>query len=182
MSRAKTTFEQSIPDYRKRILTALFKALVLPPLSVVSASYTLPLNINALALATGMLASIPLTIIIRTRYSVWKQDRAAIRLNVKPIPRVRGKWPGNLDIVLRMVKVFEHGYVFQGFSELFEEYQCTTLNTRIFWTDQVRLFTFSYDYKLIITQIITMDERVLEFVSLTGFQHFEKGIGWHERM
>lgn len=68
---------------------------------------------------------------------MWTQGRAAKQLNANPIPRVVGKWPGNLDVVLRMVKLFETGYVFQGFSELFAEYQCTTLNTRIFWTDQV---------------------------------------------
>ena len=59
-------------------------------------------------------------------------------MGAKPITRVRGRWPGNLDVVLRLLKSFESGYVLQGFADLFTEYGCTTLNTRFFWDDQVR--------------------------------------------
>jgi len=61
----------------------------------------------------------------------------AARLGAQPITRVQGRWPGNLDIVLRLLKAFESGYVLQGFADLFAEYGCTTLNTRFFWDDQV---------------------------------------------
>ena len=58
-------------------------------------------------------------------------------MGTHPITRVCGRWPGNLDIVLRLLKSFEREYVLQAFADLFAEYGCTTLNTRIFWSDQV---------------------------------------------
>lgn len=53
------------------------------------------------------------------------------------IPHVVGKWPGNIDILLRMMKAFKTAYILDVYLDLFEEYQCTTLNTRILWVDQV---------------------------------------------
>ena len=99
---------------------------------------------------------------------------------------MRGRWPGNLDVVLRLLKSFEGDYVLQGFADLFEEYGCTTLNTRFFWYDQVSpVSSFSRGQDRLLTspnKIISMDEKVFRFVAHTGFAHFEKGILWHERM
>jgi hypothetical protein len=66
------------------------------------------------------------------------QDREARRLGAKPIPRIVGKWPGNIDILLKMLRAFKTSYVLDVYLNLFEEYQCTTLNTRILWSDNVR--------------------------------------------
>jgi hypothetical protein len=137
--RQLTAFEKTIPDYRKRILISLAKAFIVPPLlttlalrllcrsSSVSLSIYLPL----------VLLSIPIAIAVRTQYTLWCQDREAARMGAKIITRVRGRWPGNLDVVLGLLKSFESGYVLQGFADLFAEYGCTTLNTRFFWDDQV---------------------------------------------
>ncbi|KAJ7679274.1 cytochrome P450 [Mycena polygramma] len=164
--RKPTSFERNIPDYRKRIVVSVAKALFLPPLlsvAVLCALFGLRLNIIVLGAAT---LSIPLAISARSYLSLKAQDRAARNLGAKVIPRVKGKWPGNLDVALRVVKSFEEGYVLQIFADLLHEYDTTTLNTRLFWDDQ----------------IITMDENVMKFVSSTGFVHFEKGILWHERI
>ncbi|KAI0056481.1 cytochrome P450 [Artomyces pyxidatus] len=164
--RELTEFEKSIPDYRKRILVSFSKALFLPPIFTVLGLRTL--FGQGLSLLTVLLAvlSIPASIIARSQYEEWSQDREAARLGAKSITRVQGKWPGNLDVVLKIVKSFESGYVLQGFADLFEEYKCTTINTRFFWGDQ----------------ILCMDEGVFKFITTTGFQHFEKGILWHERI
>ena len=66
------------------------------------------------------------------------QDREARRLGAKRIPQVVGKWPGNIDILLKMLRAFRTSYVLDVYLNLFEEYQCTTLNTRILWMDNVR--------------------------------------------
>jgi hypothetical protein len=133
-----TAFEKTIPDYRKRILLSLAKAIVLPPLL---SSLVLCLVCRSaskwLCLPLAFL-SIPIFIALRSQYTLWAQDREAARLGAQPITRVCGRWPGNLDIVLRLLKAFESGYVLQGFADLFAEYGCTTLNTRFFWDDQVR--------------------------------------------
>jgi hypothetical protein len=133
-------FERSIPDYRKRILVALSKALILPPVlthfcfRAFNPSYnTLSLPLRCLVLTS----SVFLFTILRSQYTLWQQDMDARRFGVKPIRRVEGRWPGNLDVVLRVMESFKTGYILQGFADLFEEYQCTTLNTRFFWDDQV---------------------------------------------
>jgi hypothetical protein len=135
--RQLTAFEKTIPDYRKRILTSFAKALLVPPLSTIlvlrlacrSSSFWLYLFL--------VLLSVPISVGLRSYYTVWAQDREAARMGARPITRVRGRWPGNLDVVLRLLKSFESGYVLQGFADLFAEYGCTTLNTRFFWDDQV---------------------------------------------
>ena len=58
-------------------------------------------------------------------------------MGAKPIKRIRGKWPGNIDVLFRMMKAFKTSYIMDVYLELFQEYQCTTLNTRILWVDQV---------------------------------------------
>ncbi|KAJ7853718.1 cytochrome P450 monooxygenase CYP63 [Mycena olivaceomarginata] len=161
-----TSFERSIPDYRRRILVSLVKALFLPPLlSLIVIHLVAGFQLNGFVMMTAIL-SIPLTISARSYISLWAQDSAARKLGATVIPRVKGKWPGNLDVALRVVKSFEEGYVLQIFADLLHEYHTTTVNTRLFWDDQM----------------ITMDESVVKFVSSTGFSHFEKGILWHERI
>jgi hypothetical protein len=135
--RPLTAFEKTIPDYRKRILISFARALIVPPLLT---SFVLHLICRSVSLSIYLplaLLSIPFTIAVRSRYALWSQDSEAARMDAKPITRVRGRWPGNLDIVLRLLKSFESGYVLQGFADLFAEYGCTTLNTRFFWDDQV---------------------------------------------
>ena len=66
-----------------------------------------------------------------------QQWRHARRLGAKPVPRIKGKWPGNIDVLLRMMKAFKTAYLMDVYLELFQEYKCTTLNTRILWVDQV---------------------------------------------
>ncbi|KAF7338062.1 Cytochrome P450 monooxygenase CYP63 [Mycena venus] len=123
----------------------------------------LPLNIPS---AAASVFAIPLYISARSYVDLWTHDKAAKRLNATIVPRVQGRWPGNIDIALRVAKSFKEEYVFQVFADLFREYGVTTLNMRLFWCDQM----------------ITMDENVIKFVSSTGFLHFDKGIKWHERL
>lgn len=142
--RPLTAFEKTIPDYRKRILLSFAKALIVPPLLT---SLLLRFVCRSASLSVCLplaLLSIPITIGLRSQYTLWHQDREAARLGAKPITRVCGRWPGNLDIILRLVKSFESGYVLQGFTDLFVEYHCTTLNTRFFWDDQVSAVLISF--------------------------------------
>ncbi|KAF4565700.1 cytochrome P450 family protein [Pleurotus pulmonarius] len=94
------------------------------------------------------------------------QAREAAQFGAKPIPRVQGKWPGNIDVLLRMMAAFKTSYVCDVYLQLFEEYQSTTLNTRILWCDT----------------IITMDQEHSKFVLSTGFQRFWRGTAQKERM
>ena len=135
--RELTAFEKTIPDYRKRILVSLSKALIVPPLLTCLALRLACRSLSLWFYLPLAFLSIPLIIALRSHYALWAQDREAARLGAQPITRVCGRWPGNLDVVLRMLKSFESGYILQGFADLFDEYGCTTLNTRFFWDDQV---------------------------------------------
>ena len=135
--RPLTAFEKTIPDYRKRILLSFARALIVPPLLTTLLLRFVCRSASLFVCLPLALLSIPIAIGLRSQYSLWHRDREAARLGAKPITRVRGRWPGNLDIVLRLLKSFESGYVLQGFADLFAEYDCTTLNTRFFWDDQV---------------------------------------------
>lgn len=84
------------------------------------------------------IASIPLWISLTSWYSVWKHDRRARQLGAAPIPRAKGKWPGNLDIMMRFAKDLREGYILQAMGEVLDEYGVDTLNTRILWKDNVR--------------------------------------------
>jgi len=65
------------------------------------------------------------------------QDREARKLGARPIPQIVGRWPGNIDVLLKILRAFRTSYIHDVYLNLFEEYQCTTLNTRILWRDAV---------------------------------------------
>jgi hypothetical protein len=67
--------------------------------------------------------------------------KEAKQLGAKPIPQIIGKWPGNIDVLLKMILAFKTSYVLDVYLQLFEEYRCTTLNTRILWMDNVRIIS-----------------------------------------
>ncbi|KAG1748095.1 cytochrome P450 monooxygenase CYP63 [Suillus lakei] len=133
--------------YRFRILKDIFQGLVAPPVLVSLCCRTLNLRFGWWSIPAYLLA-IPL---------------AAFS---EPIPRVVGKWPGNIDVMLKLKKGLASQYIYEPFLELFEEYQCTTLNTRFLWVDN----------------IITMDQEHSKCVLATGFSQFWRGTAQRERL
>ena len=57
---------------------------------------------------------------------------------------MKGKLPGNLDIVFRILACQKTGYMMDVFAELFEEYKATTINLRVLWVDKVRSVPYLY--------------------------------------
>jgi hypothetical protein len=126
-------------NFRLRILKDIFQALVVPPVLVSLCHRTLNLRFGWWSIPAYLLA-IVLAAFIRVLYSDSVQAREARQLGARPIPRVVGKWPGNIDVMLKLKKAFASQYIYEPYLELFEEYQCTTLNTRILWVDNVGYF------------------------------------------
>ena len=129
-------------NYRARILLDLFHTFVLPTL-------VLSVIFSIFRFRTGLF-SIPLHLFfiltwvtVRGAFSEQWHDRQAKSLGAKPIPRVIGKLPGNIDLLFTMMRAFSTSYVLDVYLQLFEEYQCTTLNLRILWHNSVRAFSFS---------------------------------------
>ena len=50
---------------------------------------------------------------------------------------MKGKLPGNIDIIVRLFANNDSGYLYDLFLELFEQCQSTTINLRIFGIDKV---------------------------------------------
>ncbi|OBZ74591.1 hypothetical protein A0H81_05671 [Grifola frondosa] len=99
-------------------------------------------------------------------YHNWSNDRRARKLSAIPIPRARGKWPGNIDIMFRFAKDLRTGYALQAMNEILDEYNCETLNTRILWKDN----------------IISRNDIHIHAVHSTSFNSFERGPEQAEKM
>lgn len=89
----------------------------------------------------------------------------AKRMGAKMVPRVKGRWPGNIDIMIQMVLSLKTGYVGELIGELSEEYG-HTFNMRFLWDDL----------------IVTVDHEVIKYVLATGFSSFVKGPRQQARM
>ncbi|EMD41297.1 hypothetical protein CERSUDRAFT_109895 [Gelatoporia subvermispora B] len=99
-------------------------------------------------------------------YNLWRGERYAAQQHAESIPRVKGRWPGNIDVMLKLTKDLRAGYVLQAFNELLDEHGTDTLNTRIMWKDT----------------IITRDDTVMRAIHATHFNSFERGPDTNERM
>ncbi|KAG6372704.1 cytochrome P450 monooxygenase CYP63 [Boletus reticuloceps] len=151
--------------FRRRIIKDIFRVIGLPPLILSALAHLLHVRLRWWSLPAYLL-SIALAAVARVHYTDFVQRREAKQLGARLIPRVVGKWPGNIDVMLKMRKAFASNYLYNPYLELFEEYQCTTLNTRILWMDN----------------IISMDEEHTKYVLATGFSNFWRGTAQRERM
>jgi hypothetical protein len=129
-------------NYRARVFLDIFHILVVPVVVLSLVLSFFKCRLGFLSLPTH-LCFVVLWAATKGVLSQAKQDRDALSLGARPIPRVVGKWPGNLDVLLRMMHAFKTSYVLDVYLQLFEEYQCTTLNTRILWCDNVCNFSFT---------------------------------------
>ncbi|KAF8337360.1 cytochrome P450 monooxygenase CYP63 [Cantharellus anzutake] len=69
------------------------------------------------------------------KYKQLKNElEASRRGSVMPV-RLRGKWPGNIDVVVDAVKSYRTGYALEFYERRLNENNCDTLNLRFFWTD-----------------------------------------------
>ncbi|KAL5632233.1 hypothetical protein ACGC1H_000286 [Rhizoctonia solani] len=84
--------------------------------------------------------------------------REANRLGARIVPIVKAKWPGNIDLLIKLVTSTHNGYVAEVWDELAKEYG-TTFNTRLLWSDL----------------IVTIDHDVIKYMLATGFNSFGKG-------
>ena len=95
------------------------------------------MNLNVFVRVGAHLVFLPIYAQLRQTYASYRNASMAASIGAEQIPHVVGKWPGNIDILLRLIKGMKEDYVLQAHADLFEEYGCNTLNTRILWSDQV---------------------------------------------
>lgn len=124
-------------QYRTRFLLDISKIFIVPTILL-----SICLRLATIDLGLSRIPSYILFGVFifsaRVQLDTLKKRRDAYQFNARPIPCVVGKWPGNVDIMLKMLKAFKAAYIQEVYLSLFEEYQCTTLNLRVLWSDQVR--------------------------------------------
>lgn len=125
------------PTPRLRVIKDIANLLLVPPFALSVLVHILHIHLRWWSPA--YLLSILLAAVARVQYTQLVQRREARQLGARPIPCVVGKWPGNIDVMLRMRKAFASDYIYNPYLQLFEEYQCTTLNTRFLWMDNVSI-------------------------------------------
>ncbi|KAF8736947.1 hypothetical protein AX14_013681 [Amanita brunnescens Koide BX004] len=152
-------------NFRLRLALDLSRIIVAPSLAFLVVVRLFRWNPRWLSLPAYITFMVLYTISKR-QWTRLLQHREAQQLGAAHIPQVVGKWPGNIDVLLRMMRDFKSSYILDVYLRLFEEYQCTTLNLRILWTDT----------------IISMDQQHAKFVLASGFNHFWRGKLQKERM
>ena len=123
-------------NYRLRILLDLWQIIVLPSFTFCAILRFERLQLGILAVPTCC-AFMLFWALVKRQWILLLQRQQARRLGAALIPCVVGKLPGNIDILFRMMCDFKSSYVLDVYRRLFEEYNCTTLNLRILWTDAV---------------------------------------------
>jgi hypothetical protein len=61
-------------------------------------------------LITVALIGLPVVMAIRVGIDEIKQRRKATAMGARMLPRVSGKWPGNVDLVVRQLENWRNGY------------------------------------------------------------------------
>lgn len=122
--------------YRARLFLDICYAAVLPTAALALLMRLLHESLGYLTIPLH-LASILLWACIRRIFTSISQAREMRQLDARPIPCVVGKWPGNIDVLFRMIVAFKTSYILDVYLQLFEEYQSTVLNTRFLWVDNV---------------------------------------------
>lgn len=150
--------------YRVRLSLDILRIFVFPCVILSQACRRWGVRLGFFSLPAHIFAVILWGWIRNLNYDI-RQAREAARLGTKPVPRIKGKWPGNVDVLLRMMKAFKTAYLMDVYLELFQEYQCTTLNTRILWVDQVRC-SKSFHHASIL-MLLTHSQRSLRWMKNT---------------
>lgn len=142
--------------------------------------FRLPVNVAALVVNFWILSYVSLV----------RQNWFARRLHPQavPIPRVKGRWPLNLDVMVDWMKSSKGEYLGEGMIAKLEERYGKTMNTRVLGEDSVCTILFSHPiwhvpiHGITIRQIITTSAIHVFHILGPAFTAFDKGPKWKERV
>lgn len=120
------------------LLRSIFETFVLPVL--IAHGFT-RLAAKGIALSTSVTAlvyilAIPLNELISSLLSSRRKSENRNRLGARSVPKVKGKWPGNIDILRALIKTEEEEYPGDLFLRWANEYG-PTYDMGILWASQV---------------------------------------------
>lgn len=151
--------------YRLRVCCDFIRIILAPSLIFWTALTIFNIQLYLLT-PIAWIAFLVATSLARVQYRDYQQRAEAQQRGCKLPVEVVGRWPGNIDILVKLGKASLTSYPGSFYLSLFEEYQCTTLNLKLLWSDL----------------IITMDEEHIKHILTTGFPHFWRGRRQKERM
>jgi hypothetical protein len=130
-----------IEDYShfrsKFIRDTLLPVLVYPCLATWIAFRLLRPDLGGLSSGIFVFLSIPIWRTCVVSFRRWTQRRDAAKRGAKLIPKLTSGWPGNIDMLYRMVTLPKTVYLFKPLNDMLNKYKTTTINLNLLWGDQV---------------------------------------------
>ncbi|KAF8331980.1 cytochrome P450 [Cantharellus anzutake] len=152
-----TIFER---NYRLGIVVDIAKALAPPAF----ASYVIVHRILPPSIVGGFFYQacwhywiIAVFWLLWDQFEQWKGRREAERMSAVYLPRVKGKWLGNLDLGITMLNGMREGYMSESLEQFFGDNE--TINFGVFWTDVY----------------VSRNPAVAQTVLTQTFENFQKG-------
>ncbi|EGN93507.1 hypothetical protein SERLA73DRAFT_163545 [Serpula lacrymans var. lacrymans S7.3] len=144
------------------LLTRWFFSFVIPIVGLfiaVSRIFSLyHLSLSSWAISAFLFGGTP---IVFTVYLAWTQRshrRRAMIMGARAVPRVQGKWIGNMDVLIELVTKGDDDYIGQVMHEHMVAYG-PTINLNILWEDV----------------IMTAEPNHIKTILATDFNNYEKG-------
>lgn len=117
------------------LLPSAIKTVVLPLVLTRLIIFVVP-GLQGILAGLAYLLSLPAAYVARVRLALYRADRHAAQAGVRPIPRVQGRLPLNVDVVLDWARSGTEDEVCRMMVELGRTYG-KTYNTRALGEDQV---------------------------------------------
>lgn len=169
------------------LLRSIFDTFLRPPLAIFLIQQTglirLPNSTSISVLIYGL--SIPLVGVVSTVWSSRKKALDRTRLNALPIPKVKGKKMGNVDVLRALIQAEKTEYPGDIFLEWAKEYG-PTFDMNILWASQIvtrmlSVFRLPWCWDTRTDSIgITVDPENVRYLLSTAFPSFEKGEKFHD--
>ena len=96
----------------KTIATLLLPSAVLVAANSIAKSH-FGASVPNWVLWTACLASAPVLLTCAVWYAILREKYGAWKLGAQPLPRLRGKWIGGIDILVNIFDAHKHGYFCQ---------------------------------------------------------------------
>jgi hypothetical protein len=116
--------------WRTRFLLNIIQIVASPLLFVKLITWYFSLHFSLPSHVLFALAAITSYIYITSLWSQHVIRREASRLGCRTIPIVKGKWPGNIDLLLQLLNTSQESYAASWMYDFFREYQVNTINIR----------------------------------------------------
>jgi hypothetical protein len=155
-----------VMHWRTKFLLQAAQVLILPPLALHACFRVLDYHPGSLLRPLLFVLSIVAYIRLNSWFRFYTIERKATALGARTIPIAKGKWPGNLDLLIRLMQTPKEAYIGARLYEFFKQYKTNTINIRPLGMDLV----------------MTCDHGIIKEMLATGFSRWHKGPRQREKL